>query len=261
MDLGLDGKVALVTAASKGIGRAVAHQLAAEGADVLASSRPGPALTAAVTQAGNLRGRLEALPADLTDEAATAELVSSVCAQRGRLDILVVNTPGPRLIPFLEATPTDLLDAFQLLVRPAIQLACAGGQTMAAQRSGSIVFLTSTWVRQPPAGALLSATMRSVISALAKQMALELAPLGVRVNQVMPGATATDRMRSVIAHKVQLHGSDEASELRDAVASIPMGRWAEPEEIARQVAFMASEAASFTTGTAVAVDGGYIRSI
>ena len=261
MDLGLDGKVALVTAASKGIGRAVAHQLAAEGADVLASSRPGPALTAAVADAAGLKGRVEALPADLTDETATGELVDSVLADRGRLDILVVNTPGPALVPFLEATPTDLIDAFQLLVRPAVQLACAAGKAMAGQRTGSIVFLTSTWVRQPPAGALLSATMRSMISAMAKQMALELAPLGVRVNQVMPGATATDRMRSVIAGKMRLHGTDEATEMRDAVASIPLGRWAQPEEIARHVAFVASDAASFTTGTATAVDGGYIRSI
>lgn len=261
MDLGLNGKIALVTAASKGIGRAVAMRLADEGAHVVASSRAGAALDSVVADADGSHGRVSAIPTDLTDVAATAALVDSVVAEHGRLDIVVINTPGPRLVPFLDTVPQDFADAYQLLARPAIQLAGAAAKVMAARGSGSIVFLTSTWVRQPAHGAVLSASVRSMISALAKQMSIELAPLGVRVNQVMPGATETDRMRSVIAQKMRAHDTDESTEMRNAVAEIPLGRWAEPDEIARYVAFVASDAGSFTTGTAVPVDGGYIKSI
>jgi 3-oxoacyl-[acyl-carrier protein] reductase len=255
VDLELSDKVALVTAASRGIGRAVAQRLDAEGAHVTISSHDPDALAAAA--AGT---RMSAVPVDLTDPVATGALVPDVLAAQGRLDVLVVNTPGPRILSFLDTSVDDWAAAYDLLVRPAVQLAHAGARHMVDNGGGSIVFLTSTWVRQPLPGGVLSASMRSAISSMAKLMAVELAPHGVRVNQVMPGATATDRMQSIISAKAKANGTRPDDEIAKVVKDIPLGRWAEADEIADAVAFLASSRSSFMTGSALALDGGAIRS-
>ncbi|MEV7005068.1 SDR family oxidoreductase [Streptosporangium sp. NPDC051022] len=249
MDLGLKNKVALVTAASRGIGAAIAGLLAAEGATVAVSARDPKARPGQV-----------AYPVDLSDAMAVDALVPRVVADHGRLDVLVVNTPGPRILPFLETTADDYATAYDLLVRPAVQLATAGARVMAEQGGGTILFITSTWVKQPAPGGVLSATMRSAVSALSKQMSMELAPHGIRVNQLMPGATGTDRMRAITATKAAANGTTEDEEIAKVVSAIPLGRWAEPEEIARAAAYLVSPAAAFVTGEAFAVDGGAIRS-
>ncbi|WP_327579044.1 SDR family oxidoreductase [Streptomyces sp. NBC_00145] len=260
MDLGLQDKVALVTAAGKGIGLAVGRRLAAEGATVALSSRNADGLKAAAGELGGRVGQVGVFPADLSDQQATADLVDEVVAAHGRLDILVVNTPGPAIKPFLDTTVDDWAGAYDLLVRPAVQLAHAAARHMVEQESGSIVFLTSTWVKQPAPGGVLSAAMRSVLSALSQQMSLELAPRGVRVNQLMPGATGTDRMTSIVAAKAAAHGTTPDEEIAHVVRDIPVGRWAEPEEIADTVAFLASPLSAFTTGSAWHIDGGAVRS-
>jgi 3-oxoacyl-[acyl-carrier protein] reductase len=261
VDLELKDKVALVTAAGKGIGRAVARRLATEAATVALSSRSREGVDAALAEIGPVAGALCAHPVDLTDPRATAELVPAVVAEHGRLDVAVLNTPGPRISAFLDTTDTDWSDAYDLLVRPVVRLARDAARQMVALGGGSIVFLTSTWVRQPAPGGVLSAAMRSALSATAKEMALELAPHGVRVNQVMPGATGTGRMEAILAAKAGAHGTARDAELAKVVADIPLGRWAQPEEIADVVAFLASDRASFITGSGLAVDGGAVRSI
>jgi 3-oxoacyl-[acyl-carrier protein] reductase len=255
----LKGKVALVTAASNGIGLAVAHRLADEAATVALSSRDPGRVTAAVAGIGPVAGAVHARPADLTDLAATRALVPTVVAEHGRLDIAVLNTPGPPIAAFLETTDDDWTAAYDLLVRPVVTLARDAARQMVAQGGGSIVFLTSTWVRQPAAGGVLSAAMRSALSATAKQMSLELATHGVRVNQVMPGATGTGRMESILAAKAAANSSSRDAELAAVVSAIPLGRWAEPDEIADAVVFLASPRSAFMTGSALAVDGGAIR--
>ncbi|CAB3772668.1 oxidoreductase [Burkholderia sp. MSh2] len=257
MNLELNGKIALVTAASAGIGGAVATTLAREGATVATSSRDPSAL---INGADVAPGRLVGYPADLGNPQDYGTLVERVVNEHGRLDIMVVNTPGPRIIPVLDVQDEDWAEAYDLLARPAIKLAHDAAKQMAKQRGGSLIFITSTWVKQSMHGGVLSATMRSTLSALAKQMALELGPLGVRVNQVMPGATGTARMESILSSKAQRNNTNREIELAKVVETIPLGRWAEVQEIADTVAFVASPRCNFMTGATLQIDGGAIRS-
>lgn len=258
MDLQLAGKFALVTAASKGIGRAVAQRLAEEGATVAAASR---SLEGAQKEEFAGGGRIVPVGVDLSDRDACGRLVEEVVKRFGRLDALVLNTPGPRLKPFLETDLSDWEGAFDLLVRPAVQLAMAGARHMAANKSGSILFLTSTWVKQPAPSGALSASMRSALSSLSKQMALELGPVGVRVNQLQPGATGTDRMADIVKAKAQANGTTPQQEIDLIVKDIPLGRWGSPEEVANAAAYLLSSAAGFVTGATLQIDGGAVRSV
>lgn len=260
MDLELRGKVALVTAASKGIGFAVARRLALEGATVAVSSRRFEAISKAIVELGAVDGNLHPYAADLNVETETEALLTQVLADHGRLDILVLNTPGPKILPFLETTLADWASAYNSVVRPCIQLAHAAARQMVRQGGGAIVFLTSTWVKQPTPGGALSAVMRSSLSALSKQMSIELASHGVRVNQIQPGATGTDRMQAIVAAKALKNGTSRQEEVRRVVEQIPLGRWAEPDEIANTVAYIASPRCDFVTGITLQLDGGAVRS-
>ncbi len=254
MNLELDGKVALVTAASRGIGAAAAQRLAQEGATVATAARTQPA------SGGQPDSRLHPYRIDLADAKATGELIPQVLRDHGQLDILVLNTPGPKIAPVLEVGLDDWNAAYDLLVRPVVQLALAGARHMVERGSGCIVFLTSTWVKQPAEGGVLSASMRSALSAFCKQMAFELAPHGVRVNQILPGATGTERMTGIVQSKADKFGTSVETEIGKVVAEIPLGRWARADEIADAIAFIVSGRASFITGAALQVDGGAVRS-
>lgn len=254
MDLGLQGGVALVTAASRGIGQAVATRLADEGMTVVATARTAGAPTAVGT--GSIAPRAH----DLTDADATGALVDAVAEEQGRLDVLVLNTPGPKITPALDTEWADWSAAHDQLLRPVVQLGLAGARRMKEQGNGTIVLLTSTWVRQPAPGGVLSASYRAAASAFAKTLATEVAPYGVRVIHLMPGATGTERMQKIAEAKAAKNGTTVEEEHALVVRDIPLGRWAEPEEIADTVAFMASKRATFITGASLAVDGGAIRS-
>ncbi|MEZ5149662.1 SDR family oxidoreductase [Rhodococcus zopfii] len=254
MYLGLENGIALVTAASRGIGRATAERLASEGMTVVAASR-----SAGTDTEEHGQGRIVPLVHDLGDADATAALVGRVVERFGRLDVAVLNTPGPRIGPALDVDWVDWQAAHDLLLRPVVQLGTAAGKVMCEQGSGAIVLLSSTWVRQPALGGVLSSSYRSAASAFVKTLALELGGTGVRVNQVMPGATGTDRMQGILEMKSANNGTSADDEIAKVVQDIPAGRWGEAGEIADAVAFLVSQRASFITGASLPVDGGAIR--
>jgi NAD(P)-dependent dehydrogenase (short-subunit alcohol dehydrogenase family) len=252
--LGLDKGIALVTAASRGIGRATAERLAMEGMTVVVAAR------SVGTEREDLgEGHIVPIEADLGDAAATATLVDTVVEQYGSLDVAVLNTPGPPIVSALDTSWSDWQKAHDLLLRPIVQLGIAAARQMQTQRRGSIVLMSSTWVRQPAAGGVLSASYRSAASAFVKTLSSEVAGDGVRVNQVMPGATGTDRMQGIVEMKSRNNGTTVDAEIAKVVQDIPMGRWAEASEIADTVAFLASPRAAFITGTSLSVDGGAVR--
>lgn len=254
VDLQLQGKTGLVTAASRGIGRAVARRLAEEGMTVMSAARTHGGAPESIGH-----GTLVPITHDLADADTTEGLVARVVAEMGRLDVLVLNTPGPKIVPVLDTGWDDWASAHELLLRPVVQLATSGARQMVDQGGGTIVLLSSTWVKQPAPGGVLSAAYRSAAAAMAKTLAAEVAPRGVRVVHVMPGATGTNRMQDIVASKSAKNETTVEHEIAQIVKDIPLGRWAEAHEIADAVAFLASPRAGFVTGSSLSIDGGAVR--
>jgi len=260
MQLGLEGKRALVTASSRGIGRATAACLLREGCRVVISARSPEGLERARAEldAGE---RLTAIPADLSHPEEVEGLLDATLERLGGIDILVSNTGGPEAAGVLEATVADWRAAFDSMVLPPVAMVRRLAPGMCERGWGRIVFVTSTWVKQPSPGGVLSAAARSAISALAKQLALELGETGVLVHQVMPGPTWTERSKQIVASLAAARSTNEDSVRDEVMRSLPLNRYGRPEEIADVIAFLASERASFATGTAIAVDGGLVKAV
>lgn len=260
MDLQLNGRRALVTASSAGIGFAVAQVLAEEGCRVAITGRDRGRLEAA---RGSLPAeRVLALSGDLAQVEDVLRWSEQIEAAWQGVDILVLNSGGPPVGRFEQFGPEEWLSAFRAMVLPMVTLIQAFLPGMRAQRWGRIVVLTSTWVKQPPReGGVLSVAMRSALAGLAKQLAWEVAGEGVLVNHVMPGPTWTDRSRLILERQAALRGAPAEEVKRATLADVPLGRYAEPREIAQVVAVLCSEAASFVTGATVPVDGGQVRSL
>jgi 3-oxoacyl-[acyl-carrier protein] reductase len=244
MDLGLEGRVALVTGASKGLGRATAAELVSEGARVAISSRSPERIDATAADIG-ARGFVH----DSADLEAAPALVDAVEAELGPIDVLVANTGGPPTgadpLGFTreqwEAAYRDLVLAPMALIERVLP-------GMRERGFGRIVSIGSSTVREPIPGLMLSNAHRSGLVSALKTLAREVAGDGVTVNSVLPGRIATDRI-------VEMSGSREAAE-EAARAQIPSGRLGTPEEFGAVAAFLCSERAAYVTGTTVLVDGG-----
>jgi 3-oxoacyl-[acyl-carrier protein] reductase len=249
MDLGIDGRVALVTGASKGIGRAIAAELAAEGARVAVSSRSQERIEAAAAEIG-----ATPLVHDTTDLDSVPALVESVERELGPVDILIVNTGGPPFGPDpLGFTREQWEEAYRELVLGSMALIERVMPGMRERGFGRIVSVASTSVREPIPHLMLSNAHRSALLAALKTIARQVAADGVTVNSVLPGRIATDRL------------ADSAGSL-DAAAeaareTVPAARLGTVEEMAAAAAFLCSARASYVTGTAMLVDGGLTQSI
>ncbi len=260
MDLELKGKVALVTAASKGLGAAVAHQFAMEGADLAICSRDEKRINDRSVAIRSATGA-EVLPivADVSNATDVDELVASTLDKYGRLDILITNAGGPPSAPFLSLSVDDFEAAVKLNLMSTVRLCYATVPHMISHGGGSIVTITSLSVKQPIDNLVLSNSVRLAVIGLTKSLANELGPKGIRINSILPGWTRTGRVSELLQSRAAQNGTTVAEETERIVNSFPLRRMAEPEEFARATVFLASPAASYIHGVALQVDGGAYR--
>lgn len=253
MDLGIDGRRALVLGASRGLGAASARALAGEGVRVLAASR-------SIQASGAVDGLITPLSVDLTDPRSVAALIEQVSATGG-VDILVNNSSGPPPGPAATQTRNSWQAAFDAMAQPVFAITAALLPEMVAKGWGRVITIGSSGVAQPIANLALSNAVRSAIAGWSKTLASEVAAKGVTVNMVLPGRIDTDRVRQIDAGRAKSLDISVEEVQRASMADIPMGRYGEPDEFGAVVAFLASARASYMTGGMLLVDGGMIKGI
>lgn len=261
MDLGLDEKVAWVTGGSSGLGYAVAEALVAEGCGVALTARPGDRLDEAVARLIALgTAPVVAAPADILDPDGVAAAYETALTL-GDVSIAIVNGGGPAPSTAL-ALGLDGLDAtYNLVLRSAYQTFSLAAEPMRKRGDGVVMFITSSGVREPIPRLTPSNIMRAGVTALMKSAANELAPDGVRVLAACPGRIATDRTAGLDAANSKRTGRTIQEVQAMSMGTIPMGRYGQPEEFGRSVAFLSSPAASYITGTTVTIDGGKLEGL
>ncbi len=262
MDLGLKGKVALVTGSSQGIGKAIALEFSMESARVAICARNEDALNEAASDIHDETGK-EVLPvrADLSRNDHVDRLVRTAFAHFGRIDILVNNTGGPPSMNFLEASNQHWLDAYNQLMMSAISTCSAVIPHMMRARWGRIINMTSFAAKQPADKLVLSNAVRAGILGLSKSLSNELAPHGILVNAVCPGWTMTKRVEDLAKARADAEGKTSGEIVKSWESQIPLKRMAEPREIASLVVFLASDRASYITGTVIQADGGVVKGL
>jgi 3-oxoacyl-[acyl-carrier protein] reductase len=261
MDLGLDGRVAVVAAASKGLGRAVAEELAAEGAAVVLCARGREALDAVVGAIAARGGRAHGVVADVSRPDDVARVVAEAERAFGTVGILVTNSGGPRSGRFETLSPADWDAATRVLLSSAVAFTHAVLPGMRARRWGRILHITSIAAKQPVDGLMLSNSLRSAVTAFARTLANEVAADGITVNCLMPGYTRTERVVDLSAEMAAAEGVSPEAITARWEQEIPMRRLGEPREFAALAAFLASSRATYITGQSIAVDGGWIRHV
>lgn len=262
MDLGLKGKVAIVAAASRGLGLAVAMRLGEEGARVAMCSRDQEAVERAAAQVQKRTGaEVYAAACDVTVEAEVEEFIGEVASRMSRIDILVTNAGGPPPLLFEQTSAEDWHRAVTLNLLSTVSLCRACVPHMKRTGSGRIVNITSIAAKQPVENLILSNSARAGVLGFSKSLSLELARYNILVNTVCPGYTRTQRVIDLAHARVEREGIPEAQAYEHWNRQIPLGRLGEPEEFADVVAFLASERASYVTGTVVQIDGGYVQGI
>jgi 3-oxoacyl-[acyl-carrier protein] reductase len=260
MDLGLEGRVAIVAAASRGLGRAVAERLAREGAQVSICARRADELDAAVRTIREATGRdVHARVTDITDPGAVEAFVRETADRFGRLDVCVTNCGGPPSRSFLDIGIDEWRSAVDSILMSAVYFAREALPRMRARRWGRLLMITSATVKQPIDGLVLSNSARAAVTGLARTLANEFGPHGITVNMVCPGYTLTDRLTE-LADARAAAGESREEVLERWRNEVPVRRIGTPEELAAAVAFLCSTSASYINGAALAVDGGWTRS-
>jgi 3-oxoacyl-[acyl-carrier protein] reductase len=259
MELGLEGKVAIVTGASRGIGDGIARELAAEGCRLVLAARSGEALRALAGELGGDRRAL-AHEADLMEREAPARLVEAAMAAFGRVDLVVCNAGATKRGDFLALSETDWTDGFGLKFFAHVRLVRAAWPHLKSAE-GSVVFIGGIGGRTPGAEFAIGGSVNAALLSLAKALADKGVADGVRVNVVNPGSVATDRLKGRIAAFVEQHGVDDAEALRRMVAEAGALRFGEPADIAGLVAFVASRRGRFLHGALIDIDGGQTKTL
>jgi NAD(P)-dependent dehydrogenase (short-subunit alcohol dehydrogenase family) len=260
MDLGLAGKVALITGASKGIGAASARVLAAEGAVLALAARSKAGLSALADELTQAHGVPASFWAgDLRDAEAAGQAVDAAIAAHGRIDILVVSAGASQGGLFWDIPDRVWEDSLALKFMATIRTLRAVIPVMRVQRSGRIVVVAGNTGRQPAPRLLPGAAANAALLAVVKGLADEVAADGIVINAVNPGPTRTERWTGLMDAAAAARGVEADTVEQDYIRDIPMRRLGEPDEIARLIAFLASPVAGNITGTSVTADGGWTR--
>ena len=262
MDLDLKGRPALVAAASKGLGKACAHSLAAEGASVAICGRDEGALEAARDEIAETTGAtVVAVPADVSKEGDAIRFVREGSQALGGCQILVTNAGGPPMAPFDDLGDEPFREALETLFFSSIRLAREALPSMREAGYGRIVVISSIAVKQPIPNLMLSNSARAAVAGWAKSLADEVARDGITVNSIMPGRVWTDRVRYLVERSAEGSGRSVDEERSAQEDLIPVGRFGKPEEVGDLVAFLSSPRAAYVTGTSILVDGGSFRGL
>lgn len=262
MNLGIDDKTAIVSAASRGIGRAVAIGLAREGVNMAICARSkAELLKTAYEIESSCSVKVLPIVADLSKAGDVKSLVQETIDRFGWVDILVTNAGGPPTGPSLSFSDQDWEDAMALTLLSAVRLCREVIPIMKGRGWGRIVNLVSMAAKQPLENMILSNSIRAAVIGLAKTLSIEVAADNITINSICPGWILTDRLVSIVKKRAESQNRSYESTLADVASSIPIKRCGTPEEVANLAVFLASEKASYITGTTIQVDGGLIKGL
>ena len=262
MDLRIEGKVALVTAASKGLGKAVAIQLASENANVVICSRNLESLQKTKSEIEkNINKEISIIACDVTNEKQVIQMIDSVIQEFGTIDILITNAGGPPAGSFTDFEIEDYRNAVELNLLSTISLCQKVVPLMQEQKWGRIVMMTSVSVKQPIGNLILSNTARTGVIGFMKSLSNEVAKDGITVNSICPGYTKTQRIENLAKAFTNSGNGTIEDFYKKLEAEIPMKRIGTPEEFAQSVAFLVSEGAGYITGVSLKVDGGFAKGL
>jgi len=259
MDLGIRGKVAMVAAGSKGLGRAAALALAAEGCAVSICGRGAEALAATKAELEALGVSALAVPVDVSKAEDLVRWHQATEATLGVVDILITNTGGPKAAVFAELSDADWADGVASTLMNVVRMSRLVLPGMRARKWGRLVHITSLVAKQPYPLLTISSTLRAGLSGLTRTLAMESAKDGITVNALLPGHVMTDRQLHLAEVKSKADGITVAEHFARSAASIPVGRIGNPEEIGAVIAFLCSAPASYLTGQSLLVDGGLVQ--
>ncbi|GAB4481863.1 MAG: SDR family oxidoreductase [Anaerolineales bacterium] len=254
MDLNLNGKRALITGASRGLGFAAARALAAEGARVALNSRGEQKLRAAADALGGV-----ALPGDISLPGVAQQIVAQAAQALGGLDILITNAGGPPAGAFESFDDAAWQRGIDFSLLSHVRLIRAALPFLRQSSAAAVLTITSYSVKQPIPNLVLSNAIRAATVGLTKTLALELGAQGIRVNSILPGWTETERVTELMSFRAQQNGSTLEEEIAKQMRECPLGRMARPEEFAAPAVFLVSPAASYITGVMLTVDGGMYK--
>ncbi|HEX6594251.1 MAG TPA: SDR family oxidoreductase [Bacillota bacterium] len=263
MDLQLHGKSVIVTAASKGLGKAIAKEFAKEGAHVLMSSRNEAALQTAVREVKDSTGNQQVKDTlcDMTNATDIHRMVQTAVEWKGTVDVLINNAGGPPAGNFADMDDDDWYHAFELNLLSFIRTTREVLPCMQKQKSGRIVHLASSSIKRTLNNLVLSNTMRPGVLGLAKHLSQEYGKDNILINTVGPGTIATDRITELHAIQARKQGLTNEAFKKNAEENIPMKRFGRPEEFAKAVVFLGSGANSYITGQSLIIDGGLVKAL